>query len=88
MKPKNVLESFADVVHNFLGNMNYADYKNIVERMLTASEAQGCNMNLKVHFLHSHLVYFPESVEAYSEEQKERIHQDLRTMKMLKNLNI
>lgn len=30
----------------------------------------GCNMSIKVHFLHSHPDYFPESLGAVSEEQK------------------
>ncbi|GBO23367.1 hypothetical protein AVEN_52494-1 [Araneus ventricosus] len=45
--------------------------KTIVQRMLAAYEAQGCKMSLKVHFLHSHIVCFPENLEAYSEEQVE-----------------
>ncbi|GBO36245.1 hypothetical protein AVEN_242479-1 [Araneus ventricosus] len=36
--------------------------------MLTAYEAQGCKMSLKVHFLHSHIV----------EEQGERFQQVVR----------
>ena len=37
-------------------------------------------MSLKVHFLHSHLDYFSENLGAYSEEQEERFHWDIRTM--------
>ena len=37
-------------------------------------------MNLKLHFLHSHLDYFPENLEDYSEEQGERFHQDISEM--------
>ena len=50
---KGTWKAFADVVHNFLGNRKSPNYKELVERMLTAYEAQGCNMSLKVHFLHS-----------------------------------
>ncbi|GBN26612.1 hypothetical protein AVEN_90943-1 [Araneus ventricosus] len=46
--------------------------------MLTAYDAQGCNMSLKVHFLHSHIDFFPENLGAYSEEQGERFHKDVR----------
>lgn len=46
--------------------------------MLGAYKAQGCKMSLKVHFLHSHIDYFPKNLGAYSEEQGERIHQDVR----------
>ena len=48
--------------------------------MLKAFQAQGCNMNLKVHFLHSHVNYFPENLGACSEEHGEKFHQDLLTM--------
>ena len=37
-------------------------------------------MSVKVHFLHSHLDYFPENLGAMSEEQGERFHQVLKTM--------
>ena len=37
-------------------------------------------MSVKMHFLSSHLDYFPENCGDYSEEQGERFHQDLRQM--------
>ncbi|GBM27625.1 hypothetical protein AVEN_35281-1 [Araneus ventricosus] len=55
-KEKEAWGSFEDVVHRFLGNTKDPLYKTIVQRMLTAYEAQGCKMSLKVHFLHSHIV--------------------------------
>ncbi|GBL96009.1 hypothetical protein AVEN_199970-1 [Araneus ventricosus] len=42
--------------------------------MLTAYEAEGYKMGLKVHFLHSYIDCFPENLGAYSEEQGERFH--------------
>ena len=48
-----------------------------LQRMLAAYKAQGCNISLKVHFLQSHIEYFPENLRAYSEEQGERFHQDV-----------
>jgi len=62
-------ESIADVVHNFLGNRKDDNYKKILERMLTAYEAQGCKMTLNVYFLHSHLEYLKQNLRVYSEEQ-------------------
>jgi hypothetical protein len=35
-------------------------------------------MSLKLHFLASHLDYFPPNLGAVSEEQGERFHQDLK----------
>ncbi|GFS60199.1 uncharacterized protein TNCV_2827061 [Trichonephila clavipes] len=37
-------------------------------------------MSVKVHFLHSHLDYFPENLGAVSEEQGECFHQDIKEM--------
>jgi len=38
----------------------------------------GCLINLKIHFLHSHIDYFPANLGDFSEEQGERFHQDLK----------
>ena len=40
----------------------------------------GCNMSLKLHFLHSHLYFFPENLGDVSDEHGERFHQDIATM--------
>ncbi|CAH2012347.1 unnamed protein product [Acanthoscelides obtectus] len=37
-------------------------------------------MALKVHFLNSHLDYFPNKLGDVSEEQGERFHQDIKFM--------
>lgn len=37
-------------------------------------------MTYKLHFLYSHLDYFPENLGDYSEEQGERFHQDIKEM--------
>jgi hypothetical protein len=34
----------------------------------------GCNISLKLHFLHSHIDYFPECKAAVSDEHGERFH--------------
>ena len=71
---------FKEVVHNFLGNKKDARYTEYVDNMLEKFEALGCNMSLKLHFLHSHLDRFPGNLGAVSEEQGERFHQDIREM--------
>lgn len=45
--------------------------------MLNAYHKMGCNMSLKIHFLDSHLDFFPENLGAVSDEQGERFHQDI-----------
>jgi len=37
-------------------------------------------MSLKMHFLHSHLDFFPENLGEVSDEHEERFHQDIVTM--------
>jgi len=37
-------------------------------------------MSLKVHFLFSHLDYFPDNLGDFSEEMGERFHQDIKIM--------
>ncbi|GFU49023.1 uncharacterized protein TNCV_2333161 [Trichonephila clavipes] len=48
--------------------------------MLSNLKELGCNMSIKIHFLHSHLDRFPQNLGDFSEEQGERFHQGLRTM--------
>lgn len=40
----------------------------------------GVNMSLKIHFLHSHLDFFPPNLGDVSDEHGERFHQELKTM--------
>jgi len=40
-------------------------------------------MSVKVHFLHSHVNYFPENLEAIIEEQGESFHQDIKTIEKI-----
>ena len=48
--------------------------------LIQSSKAQGARMSVKIHFLRSHLDYFPDNCGDYSEKQGERFHQDIRTM--------
>ena len=71
---------FRNVIDNFLGNHRSANYVEVVEEMLDAYKELNCNMSIKVHFLFSHLNEFPANLGAYSDEQGERFHQDIKTM--------
>jgi hypothetical protein len=63
-----------------LGNHKAENYNEIVSDLLTAYKAMGCSMSLKVHFLDSHLDFFPENLGAVSDEHGERFHQDIYNM--------
>ncbi|CAN2388754.1 hypothetical protein PRIEUP_LOCUS16700 [Pristimantis euphronides] len=67
--------AFKEVIEKFLGNQKDPNYNK-----MKAFQALGCLMSLKVHFLHSHLDYFPENLGAVNEEQGERFHQDIKEM--------
>lgn len=69
--------SFQDVVHNFLGNHKSPDFKQKIDSLLQNYCKIGARMSLKIHFLHSHLDFFPENLGDTSDEQGERLHQDL-----------
>lgn len=72
--------AFKNIVNNFLGNIRASNYAIVVEQLLDSFQRLGCNMSIKVHFLHSHLDEFPENLGAVSDEQGERFHQDLKIM--------
>src|ERR1043165_6615452 len=71
---------FKYVVGNFLGNHKSSNYREIIENMIQCYQALGSRMSVKMHFLHSHLVYFSENLERFSEEQGERFHQYISEM--------
>lgn len=72
--------SFVLVMTNFLGNKKADNFMELVEDMLSNLRDLGCNMSIKLHYLHSHLDRFPENLGDLSEEQGERFHQDISTM--------
>ncbi|EEZ99611.2 hypothetical protein TcasGA2_TC002128 [Tribolium castaneum] len=72
--------SFVNVVKNFLGNYKSENYVELVKNMLENFKKLGCNMSIKVHYLHNHLDKFPDNLGSYSEEHGERFHQDLKNM--------
>ncbi|UYV62858.1 hypothetical protein LAZ67_2002168 [Cordylochernes scorpioides] len=72
--------SFRNVCKNFLGSVKVENYRDIVNDLLLSYKALGCNMSLKIHFLHSHLDFFPDNLGAVSDEHGERFHQAISNM--------
>ena len=72
--------SFKDLCAGFLGNTKSADYKDLVNKFLNNYHAIGARMSLKIHFLHSHIDFFPENLGAVSDEHGERFHQEIAIM--------
>ena len=52
---KAVWESFKFVIKGFLGNRRAQNYEDLVNKLSQSYQKLGCNMSLKIHFLHSHL---------------------------------
>lgn len=72
--------SFEAVVNGFLGNFKDPNYKKIIDDMLQNYETIGARLSLKMHFLKSHIDFFPENLGAESDEHGERFHQDISDM--------
>ena len=54
----------------------------IVQELMQSFKALGARMSVKMHFLRSHLDYFPDNCGYYSKEHGERFQQDIRTMEV------
>ena len=65
---KSACKSFKSVVKNFLGNRKTPNYREIVGELLQSYQDMGCNMSFNIHFLDSHLDFFPDNLGAVSEE--------------------
>ena len=51
-----------------------------VAELLMAYKEMGCCISLKMHFLHSHLEFFPENLGAVGDEPGEKFCQDIQSM--------
>ena len=49
-------------------------------KLLESYKTPGCNMGIKLHFLHSHFVNILENLVEVSDEQGEWFHQDLKVI--------
>ena len=77
---KKVLEAWNTlklVAENFLGNHRAENYIEIVENIIEAFRRLGSRINLKLHFLHSHLEFFSDKLGAVSDEHGKRFHQNI-----------
>jgi len=77
---KAAWDSFKFVAKVFFGNTRAQKCKEFVNNLFQNNQKLGCNMSLKIHFLHSHLDFFPKNCGAVSDEHRERFHQDSSSM--------
>ena len=80
LKELRAWEAFKSVCSWVLGNTRVPDYQACIEKLLKSYEDMESRMPLKIHFLHSHLNFFPPNLGAVSDEQGERFHQDITKM--------
>ena len=73
-------QAFRSVCTEFLGNHRSENYIDHIQRLLTSYESLGCKMSLKLHFLNSHIDFFPANLGNVSDEAGERFHQDVALM--------
>ena len=73
-------KAFKWLCANFLSNKKSPLFKTGVENLLEAYKEMVCRMSIKIHFLHSHLDFFPANLGAVSDEQGEKFHQDIQAM--------
>jgi hypothetical protein len=72
-------KAFKEVVQGFLGNERSPHYVKLVQKLLKSYHTLGCTMSLKIHFLDSHLDFFPTNLGSVSDEHGERFHKDIQT---------
>jgi len=62
------------------GNRKAESDRDMVADLIQSYKAMGCDMSLGVHFLDSHLDFFPQNLGAVSDEHGQRFHQEISTM--------
>lgn len=72
--------AFKKICSGLLGKHKAENYTALVDDLIKSYHHLGCNMSLKLHFLHSHLSFFPENAGDVSDEHGERFHQDISRM--------
>jgi len=77
---KSAWINFKFVVKGFSENRRALNYEELVHNLLQSNQKLGCNTSLNIHFLQSHLDFFPENCGAVSDEHGERFHQDISSM--------
>ncbi|XP_076799446.1 uncharacterized protein LOC143444187 [Clavelina lepadiformis] len=77
---ENAWLSYKNLVEGIHGNARAENYIEIVLKLVESYRELGCNMSIKMQFLHSHFANSPENLCAVSDVQGERFHQDLKVM--------
>ena len=82
-KEKGAWQSFEKFSNGFLGNFKAANFRKLVQDLEDSYEQLECNMSQKIHFLFSHLNFFPFNYGGVSDENGEHFHQDISVMERM-----
>ena len=82
LNPKELAawEAFTDVAQHFLGNHRAENYAQLISTMVESYHRLGARMSIKLHFLDSHLDFFPQNLGDVSDEHGERFHQEIKVI--------
>ncbi|UYV84478.1 hypothetical protein LAZ67_X002338 [Cordylochernes scorpioides] len=70
--PQDIRDALAASSETSLRSVKVENYRDIVNDLFLSYKALGCNMSLKIHFLHSQLDFFPDNLGAVSDEHEGR----------------
>lgn len=77
---KNAWQAFRSIVNGFLGNNKSENYRELADNLIQCYGRLGCRMSIKMHYIFSHIDFFPPNLGAVSDEHGERFHQDIHKM--------
>ena len=70
-------KAFENIRRHFLGKERMENYSEIVQELISSCSAMGCNVPLKLHFLHSLQDFFSVNMGAISDGHGDRFHQGI-----------
>ena len=71
--------AFKWICSNFFENFKSNSNQGVAKLFVAYKEIECC-ISLKMHFLHSHLEFFPENLRAVGDEQSEKFCPDIQSM--------
>lgn len=76
----DAFESLVAYVDGFLGNKRSENYRTLAKNLKAHFYRQDVRISVKVHYAVDHLDDFAENCGAYSDEQGEKVHQDIKSI--------
>ena len=77
-------DAFSAVTRNFFGNKKAANFKELLQELLSSFETMGCNMSIKLHYLKSHSDEFPKNLGEIA-QRRTSVSNFIKTLKLWKN---